>query len=143
MRSDSILAANTAAFNSSVLVFKYPSMTSRAELTAWPTFGRSSADKSFKLFIRDVSSPFLPKYLTRISCTSCKALLFFNCSLTAALISSILSVIIVYLLHNKKRTFTPKGRRSRGTTLIMTLLSCNGKTRPAYYNFNRELRRES
>ena len=58
------------------------STAARTSLANWPTTGRSSLDKDPSCFKIPVSSPFLPKTLTRSSSSSCSA--FRACSFSSA-----------------------------------------------------------
>ena len=64
------------AFNSAVSIRVFTasisaSNASRTALTRAPALGRSSGDNLPRPFSNAVTSPFLPRYFTRISCNAC------------------------------------------------------------------------
>ena len=69
MRSCSKRAFNSAVSIRTLTVSISASNASRTALTRAPAFGRSSGDNLPRPFSNAVTSPFLPKYLTRISCS--------------------------------------------------------------------------
>ena len=71
MRSFSKRAFNSAVSIRALTVSISASNASRTALTRAPALGRSSGDNLPRPFNKAVTSPFLPKYLTRISCNAC------------------------------------------------------------------------